>query len=563
MQPLIPYASQADASIVDWCEENIILPSFTAKPGRLTLTKAQKGILEAYQKRECQELTAMMSSQIGKSLIILCIMSFHIGNNPRQIMFVEPDLDLLRRFNNEKLYPLLQSNSSLDDAVIKTRVGTLGPGIIQYTGGQIITATSGARNSLKQASIEVVLADEVDGYRVGTADSSSPLTMLRQRGATFEEDAKRAFVSTPIDESDSIIYDAWQRGTASLFKVPCPHCQIFQLLLFENIKEGVLYCVFCEEEITELDRRKMLELGYWEDTNKNPEKGKFSFHLSQLYNPFKTIAATWEDWNPEDVRGSTTQILGWPYDNKINEPIDFNHLGSLETEKDLDEIDAVVSGVDIQGNRIEANIMHCYGFHEKYHVKYHQVFYGKTDTDEPWIALKNFLSMHEPDMVFIDRGYRPSVVEHYCKTLLYYWWKERKIRIVKGLSRDSFNDYPIPVMKNSKKNYKSIARQFDLPIATDNVKVRLHSLVERSLITVDYTRTPQDFWDQFLSEELRRVVRGVKEVIKWVKIPNRRNEVLDCLVYGYCAREILGHDYRRGGRIGLSDIMRINSENSQ
>ena len=546
MNPIIPYASQADTPIDVWCEQNIILPSFTAKPGRLTLTAAQRGILQTYQLRECRELTAMMSSQIGKSLLVLCIMGFHLGNNPKQIMFVEPNQDLMIRFNKEKLYPLLEASPSLNAMVKKTRAGTFAPKIIEYSGGQILVATAGARNSLKSASTELVLADEVDGYKGATIDSSSPITMLRQRGATFEDDAKLVLVSTPTDAGASPIYKSYREGTASVFRVPCFHCGLHQQLLWENVKDSKLFCMHCGAHITENQRREILEEGHWVATNPDPIPGRFSFHLSQLYSPFKSIAGTASDWNPDDIRGSTTQILGWPYDNLLQKELEFSKLQEFETEEDLERIEAVTSGVDIQGNRIEANIVQWNGFYEKMHVKYHQVFYGKTDEREVWQELEKFFRIHKPDMIFIDRGYRPSIVENFCVTVLSKWWRRKKIRIVKGLSRDSFNDYPIPTLKDAKNAFKvRVSRKFDLPIATDNVKVRLHSLLESEGITVDPTRTPQDFWEQFTAEELRRIVRGVQEISKWVKIPNRRNEVLDCLVYAYCARELLGIRFNR------------------
>ena len=57
---------------------------------------------------------------------------------------------------------------------------------------------------------------------------------------------------------------------------------------------------------------------------------------------------------------------------------------------------------------------------------------------------------------------------------------------------------------------------------------------------------PPDFASQITAEELKLVMRGQREVPRWVKRYSRaRNEAMDCAVYNISARYFLGVEYKR------------------
>ena len=450
--------------IVEWSEREVILPPNTPQPGRLHLTKAQKGILKAYQDDEINQLTMMASSQIGKSLVMLLILGYHVGCRPMSILLVQPRIRVLGRFVAEKLQPLIDSTPVINDSIQRTRVGTLRPEMIPYRGGTIFTAYSGSPATLRSVSAQLVLGDEVDLY-AGTVDASNPIEMLRQRGEAFGKSAKLVLASTPVDLEESLIYNEYKKGSASIFQVPCPKCSLWHEIEWSNVRDGALYCPGCTVEITEKQRMEILNIGEWVSTNEEAAAGHASFHISQLYSPFKTLAETASRYDPTNTRGFTTQVLGLPFSPAVFEPITMDDMAALfvsERVEKLEELSAITAGVDVQGNRLEVQIVEWIGMTP--HVRAHKIIQIAPVEDVAWIDLSQLLEEHNPDMVFIDRGYRTTEVRQFVASYLRDFLLTDRLRLIRGINRSSFKDDL--VIRNTKDG-RSIERYHDAWIAAD------------------------------------------------------------------------------------------------
>ena len=563
----LPLWSDTYISAQEWAEKNVILPSETPKPGILKLNEWQKGVLDAYNNSDCRQITLQCSSQIGKSLLMLLILGYHIGVQPRQILFFNPNLFTLKRFIREKLDPLVAQNPELEGRVSRTHQGNFPMDLVRYIGGQIFFGYSGSPASYRSVSAELVVADEIDVYASVSADSSNPLTMLKQRGEAYGRNAKLVVASTPIDADISLIGEQYELGTASEFHVPCPHCGVYHALRWENVlahknDEGqtdfaVIICPECKEGIENEQRLRIVEQGKWIHTNPNPEEGHYSFHVNQFYSTFSNTTETARKADKGDMRGFTTQVLGIPYKSDILEGDPEDFVEEIFTREpwstDTKDITAITASVDVQGNRLEYQIVHWFG--NLAFILCHRTVERKVERAPMWKELNRELKKHNPDMIFIDRGWKPDEVRKEASLHLRTFARSKKLKLIKGSSTVYFeggND--LLIHKRSPKD-----RPLYLRLNVDEGKLLVADYIIEGKMRVNPDDVPADFSEQLTAEKLRMITVGTRERPKWVKV-RPRNEALDCFVYNICAKDYLGDKFRRSKRIGTAKLIDAQKE---
>ena len=557
--------SDTFVSTAEWAENNIILGSENAHPGPLRLETWQKGVLDTYDDPRVKQISLMCSSQIGKTLQILEILMRHVDIQPRQILLFQPNQATMKRFIREKIDPLVQTNKNIDEKVKRTHQGNIPLDEIQYPGGLIFVGYSGSKASYRSVSAQLVLADEVDVYQSNGLDVANPITMLDQRMESYRGREKMVVASTPIDADMSVIAGEYESGTACVFEVPCPSCGIFHTLEWENVVTeqndldgqvrttfAYLICPFCKEGISEDQRREIVDLGQWRKTNENPAPKHASFHISQLYSKFSTLLETAQKLDGGDFRGFTTQVLGRPYKNDVLEGDPKDHVETMYTKERWDTgLRAITCAVDVQGNRLELQVMHWYEGDLPYIVS-HRKIERKVEEAAMWVELRRILRPIAPDMVFIDRAYKPDDVRKYTREHLGYFVQRNKVKLIKGSNNTYFEGaLDMLVHPRSPKD-----RPLYLTLNVDSGKLLVADAIIRGRIRANAENVPEDFSDQITAEKLRMVTVGTKERPKWVKV-RARNEGLDCAVYNYCALDYLGPQYQRKARLGSNDLIKM------
>lgn len=147
---------------------------------------------------------------------------------------------------------------------------------------------------------------------------------------------KKCFiVSTPTIDGQSRIASAYQDSDQRKYYLPCPHCNVYQVLKWSQIKwpkgepkKAFYVCEECHQEIEERYKTSMLEKGKWlADNGEHTNSKKVGFHLSSLYSPIGWFS--WGDaaelWleshkNPEKLRGFVNTVLGETWKEKRRSP---------------------------------------------------------------------------------------------------------------------------------------------------------------------------------------------------------------------------------------------------
>ena len=538
-----PKYSDRYTPIVPWVESNVYLSDLTPHPGKLKLFPWQKGILEEYQLPTTNRMSMMMSSQIGKSLLMLATLFYHIGTAPQNILLVQPGEELLKRFFDEKLEPALEAAPHLNARVDRTRVGTVPARHIPYVGGNIYTAISGSSASMKSISTGLVFADEVDEYKANR-DTANPLSLLWQRTAAFGARAKMYDASTPRESGTSLIEQSFNSGSQGYWMVPCPHCSWCHYLDWDNVRNLRLYCPSCGAEISEADRLEIVMAGRWEH-NYPDRLSHRSFHINQLYSMYKSLAKTASEYDDKNPRGFWTQVLGLPYRSLVQNAVTENEVKSLYSDTwimpegtlTIKDADAVTSSVDVQGNRLEVQHVLWSGRYPRVdsHVR---IPMNPEYPDEAWKQVNVELSKYNPDRVFVDRHYpSPDEVKYYAEKYLSYWLMTGKMWLIVGMDSQFHSSFirKAPTPKNP----------YYASLAVDTAKVWIVSLVSNKAMSINGSKVPEDFHEQLSAEELRyTVTQSGTEKQKWVPI-RERNEAFDLMVYNACAHESLGNDFTR------------------
>ena len=550
-----PKFSDRYQPIVEWAEKNIYLDPNSPIPGRIKLFPWQKPILEAYTDHKVRQVSLMLSSQIGKSVLFAVIMFYHVDNSPVNMLLVEPTEKLYRRFRQEKIEPILEASPRINRKMHRTTHGTIPMDEIPYDGGIIFAAYSGSPSSLRQLSAALTLADEVDVYK-GNLDTANPISIIWQRGRAFGERRKMVVASTPTSAGSSLIEQEFNDGSQGYYLLPCPHCELEHQLEWDNILNSRLYCPGCGAEIEEEQRISMLvKGGRWHE--EKPNVSHKSYHINQLYTVEDSLANIVDEYDDKNPRGFWTQVLGKPFRSADDSTITPDGIKSLYSKEwDLgdgvlneNDANAITAAVDIQKNRLELGVVWWKDWTPRVD-KLIRIPVIETQEDIAWTKLNQELMAVNPDMVFIDRHYpSPDEVKAWADKHCSYWISMKRMWLIVG----SENTFGEPFIKK----YPTPKEQYYASLSVDTAKEWIHSIVKNKILSINSEGVPSDFAEQLSAEELRYTVTATgRETQRWVKT-HRENEALDLMVYNACARRALGEDYSRQSTLTWEDLTEL------
>src|SRR5262249_54830958 len=172
-----------------------------------------------------------------------------------------------------------------------------------FPGGHITLAGANSPASLASRPIRIVLCDEVDRFPASAGAEGDPVSLAKQRSATFWR-RKLILVSTPTIKGSSRIAAAYAESDQRRYLVPCPACGTRQVLDWHHVRwprnhpEAAVYaCAACDATWNDGRRLAAVARGAWEA--QGPACGTAGFWLSSLYSPWTRLRGV----GPE-VRGA-------------------------------------------------------------------------------------------------------------------------------------------------------------------------------------------------------------------------------------------------------------------
>lgn len=462
------FAPPPQLKVSEFAEKNMYLSAeASAAPGLYKSSRApyQKAMLDAINESGVETAVIMTSAQVGKTTIVLAVLSYYIANDPSPILCIQPTLDMGKTFSKDRVSPMLRDSPTVGKSVGKSS-SLLHK---QFHGGHLTIAGSNSPSSLASRPIRILLADEIDRYPPSAGKEGDPLNLAKKRTTTYYN-RKHIFVSTPglkyvEGEGGSRIEKAFLDSDQRHYLIPCPHCDYYQTLIWENLKweqteagehlpETVKYqCRECKKLISENHKMDMLTRGEWRASK--PSKKIVGFHLNEIYSPWKAWAEIISDFlecrhDIEMYKVWVNTSLGLSYQYKGDDVPDWRSLYHRRENYKLGTVPKKASlltcGVDVQKNRLEATIV-AYSRNESFVVD-HVILEGDPLEDQVWDDLDRLIDRdfkHESGNRLKIR--RVAIDTGYLSNRIYEWIRRKESRLVMGVKGRPL-DAPISTPKS-------------------------------------------------------------------------------------------------------------------
>lgn len=540
----------------EWIEGHVVLPEgVSAQPGKVRLWPFQREIADAIGDPLIERVTLVKGVRVGFSTLLTAALASFVANEPAPILCVLPAEADCRDYVVSDIEPIFAASPVLADALSEDREEGERNTLLsrRFPGGSLKIVAARSPRNLRRHNVRVLFMDEVDGMEV--TQEGSPIILAERRTLSFP-DRKIVLGSTPVHEDTSHVLRAYGQSDGRVYEVPCPECGEFTEVQWHHIHwpegrpaEAAFACPHCGVIVPERHKGAMVAAGRWRATRPEVE-GHAGFRLNALVSLHANAAwgklaaefvAAKDD--PTTLQTFVNTILGEGWRGEGDELSD-DDLATRGEPWGLGEVPAealaLTAGVDVQHDRLEVTFV---GWAEggAAFVLGHRVIWGQWDAPDTWGELDELLRQTWPhalggriglDAAAIDAGDGTTMqaVLAFCGPRL-----RRKVLAIKGASGSR------PLIERASGKTKAGARLWI--VGVDTAKAQVFQRLARGDTIRLSADLPRVWHEQAASE--RAVVRYRKgqPVRTFERIPGRRAEALDCLVYAFAARQIVNPEW--------------------
>ncbi len=543
-------------TVSQWADTNRILDNTSPEPGpwRTDRTPFLREIMDSLSPMSpCERVVFVKSAQCGGTEVLLNTCGYLMHHAPAPTLLVQPSVEMAKRFSKQRLDAMIENTPVLRGRVKDPRSRDSGNTILlkEFDGGVLILTGANSAVGLRSLPAKYVLCDELDGWQADADNEGDPFTLACKRTVAFGSQRKILAVSTPTLEGLSRIEALYKASDQRRYFVPCPRCGHYQVFVWSGVvwekdhPETARYrCEACEALIENWQKTEMLARGEWRATAAGDGKTR-GYRISALHAP-----VGWPSWGElavefleanksrETLQAFVNTVWGECWKDEAALPLDADALYSRR-EPFGAEVPMgaclLTAGADVQGDRIEVEIVGWGDGEESWSVAYH-VLYGDTGQPEVWCDLDRLLLRqwkHESGLELpttaacIDAGFEMAQVLEFCRPRM-----NRKVYAVKGTAGFGKPVWP-------RRASKGVHRGEFFVIGSDTAKERVYGKLRVSLAGPGYCHFPlnreRDYFDMLVSERIRaRTVHGRAERY-FYKPDGVRNEALDCRAYATAA----------------------------
>lgn len=544
-------------------EKEIRLPStVSGVPGKIKLYAPQKGIADAIGDPAYRRVSVLKSARIGYTTVLTGAVANFVVNDPSLMLVYLPNDDMAKSFVTSDLEPTFADSPVLQGVLSgdKSSSGKDRSTMLmrQFTGGTLKILSAETPRSFRAHNARVVIMDEVDGMKPTT--EGHPIPLAKRRTAQFA-DYKLVVGSTPDEEETSYVAAEYAKSDRRVFEICCVECEDYSEVLWKDIhwpegqpEKAAWHCPKCGCEVEHKHKPTMVQLGRWRITK--PEvKGHAGFKINSLTSPLPN--ADWGLLAEEFLLAKNDPLLLKPFVNTIlGEPwqTDSDRIDDLALQESAEpfglgppggrlgdgphpfpeEVLSITAGIDMQDDRGEVTYL---GHTEAGQILVldHDIVYGSYEHDEFWSDIDSIIKQkwRHPlggeigiDAVAVDSS-SGSHMAH-----VYAFVKPRLRRKVVAIKGDGGRRKFIERSKTMKKDPLWI-------VGVDSIKDTILNRVQHGKI-FRFSKDLQEVWfEQFTGEQsIVKMDRG-RPVRKWIPVPGRRNEALDCTVYALAVNELV------------------------
>lgn len=570
------FAPPPRLSLSDWAAQNFRLAErASAEPGRFKPWPYQRFILDAIGDPAVERVTVLKAARVGFTKCLMAAIGASAATQPASIILLVPTDDDARGFAVDEIEPAFQESPALagllrtgrndgrNTMVMKAFVG----------GGSLKILAARSPRNLRRHDAKRLFIDEADAMEVTV--EGDPIALAEKR--TFgHADRKIVMGSTPTLENVSNVEKSWKLSNQTVFECPCPQCGEFFELQWEQLKwdagkpETVHLVCPCHGCIIQHEQKAGMIEGMRARPLKPEIKDHVGFRLSALISLFANAAwhklvAEFEKAKaagPSEMQVFVNTVLGRPF-RLTQAQVDEDTLMARAEEFGLayqpergiwavrlpNETLYITAGVDVQHDRLEVGLWGwCFGGVQ---ALGHEVLTGDTNFPEVWEEIDALLQQRWPHPLGGTIGVEVACIDAGDSS-----GRQRSERLMAfAMSRHgSCRTYAIKGASNPQTEPVKRAAKLKMPgklflLATEQFKADLWSRLELPTPQPGWMRFSKAFsrewFEQLLSEPPQIVYRRGRPEREFVRIPNRRAEVMDCFVYAAAGRHFFRADWER------------------
>lgn len=550
----------APLTVSQWADaERYLSPEASAEVGRYDTARAEylRGIMDALTDPLVTRVVVAKASQVGYTEALNNVVGYFIDQDPSPLLIVQPTVEMGEAWSKDRLAPMLRDTPCLMDKVsaATSRDSSNTLRMKTFPGGRLAIVGANSPAGLASRPVRVVLADEVDRWPVSAGSEGDPLALASKRQATFWN-RKTLVGSTPTLKGTSVIWREFEGSDMRKFYVPCPDCDHRQVLVWANVKWDksptgkhlpTTACYTCEQCGSIWDdsaRQGAVGRGEWRATNTEGAPGVAGFHVSVLMSPWVALADVVSEFlaakkDPALLQVFVNTALGEPFE-EAREKVEGNALlsrGENYGPQAMPEaVKFLTAGVDVQGDRLEVQIVGWAAFEESFAIRY-EVLPGDPAQPHVWTMLDDVLRApyHREDgqelrvrATCIDTG------GHHAHQVLVYCSRRRGVLPIKGIAGPKAI-FP-PRASRTKTNHRVFM------VGVDTAKDTLYARLRFAEPGAGFIHFPAseafnaEYFRQLTSEQVQTRYSEGRPYRVWMLPPGLRNEALDTMVYALAAR---------------------------
>jgi len=513
--------------------------------------------MDAVSDPTVREIVVMKSAQVGWTEILGNCVGYYIDRDASPILMIQPTLEMAETWSKDRLAPMIRDTPALRGKIQDARSRDSGNTLLHKTfpGGHVTIAGANSPSGLASRPIRIVLCDEVDRYPASAGTEGDPISLARKRSTTFWN-RKLLMGSTPTVKGSSRIEAAFDASDQRYYMVPCPHCETFQRMRWDNVKwpqdepRAAYYaCPECGGVIEDRHKMFMLSQGRWEATKQSD--GVAGFHINELYSPwvgFGDTAASFVDAkrSPETLQTWVNTALGETWVERGDVPT-HDRVMQMRAEYCSREVPdgsvVLTAGIDVQKDRL-VYVVKSWGYGmASWLVEFGQMW-GETDKPDVWERLADVLGTdyggHQIRLALVDSGFRADAVYAFCR------------------------GNPLALPSKGHESLTQPVRMSRVDVTVRGVQIKngvklwhVDSGYFKQLVhsRIDWPQDQPGAWHlpSDISEDYARQVVAESKItlpsgkVVW-KRHDRENHALDCEAYAAAAARILGVDRMRAPR---------------
>lgn len=520
---------------------------------------------------EVAEVVFMKSAQVGATEAGNNWLGYIIHIAPGATLMVVPTDEMMRNNSNVRIDPMIAASPVLRSRIGKGKKDGNTTSRKKFPGGFQIYCGANSPVGLSSLPVQYLFFDETDRYPPNVGKEGSAISLGKARTITYEDTRKIFYVSTPTVDGVSAIQKEYNNSDQRKYFVPCPHCGLMQHLEFKNLKyednepDTTYYECGAGCKIEEKDKRWMLDpsRARWEATNLEfKDKRRRGYHINALYSllgyKWSSCVRDYLQALGDDLKMCTftNTVLGEVWKEVVEVP-EWSALYGRRMHYGFDkppkDVAMLTMGVDVQGNRLECEIVGWCKGKESYSINYH-VLYGDTSAPAVWAELAKLIDnqyIREDGAVLpisltaIDSSAYTDTVYEFCRNYDY-----SRVIPIKGFQKfDAIIGSPKSI--DIAPSGKVIGTMKVWRVGTDVSKGELYGFLRQTKVDGQETPTgycnfpmyPEHYFKQITAEQKQIVVnkKGYREY-QWVLPSHKRNEALDCRVYARAAAAAKGID---------------------